>query len=102
MAHADHPDRSTLRVGPTGPAAPDDRLDRGLAYDLTTLLERRRALKLFAGAGLVVLAGCTASSNSATSVTFGTAGTSGSGTRSSGSGTSGSGSSGSGTSGSGT
>jgi protocatechuate 3,4-dioxygenase beta subunit len=32
--------------------------DRGLSYDLVTLLARRRALKLFAGAGLVALAGC--------------------------------------------
>jgi protocatechuate 3,4-dioxygenase beta subunit len=32
--------------------------DRGLSHDLMTLLERRRALKLFAGAGLVALVGC--------------------------------------------
>jgi protocatechuate 3,4-dioxygenase beta subunit len=32
--------------------------DRGLAFDLTTLIQRRRALKLIAGAGLVALAGC--------------------------------------------
>ena len=37
--------------------------DRGLAYDLGTLLERRRALKLFAGAGLVALVGCGAGTN---------------------------------------
>lgn len=32
--------------------------DRGLAFDLSTLLNRRRALALFAGAGLATLAGC--------------------------------------------
>jgi protocatechuate 3,4-dioxygenase beta subunit len=32
--------------------------DRGLSFDLVTLMERRRALKLFAGAGLVALVGC--------------------------------------------
>jgi protocatechuate 3,4-dioxygenase beta subunit len=32
--------------------------DRGLAFDLSTLLERRRALRLMAGAGLVTLIGC--------------------------------------------
>ena len=37
--------------------------DRGLAYDLGTLLERRRALKLFAGAGLVALVGCGTGTN---------------------------------------
>ncbi|HEU5470284.1 MAG TPA: intradiol ring-cleavage dioxygenase [Actinophytocola sp.] len=35
------------------------RHDRGLAYDLATLRSRRRALTLFGGAGLAVLAGCT-------------------------------------------
>jgi protocatechuate 3,4-dioxygenase beta subunit len=32
--------------------------DLGLAHDLTTLFDRRRALKLLAGAGLVTLVGC--------------------------------------------
>ena len=39
----------------------DDKLhdhDRGLAYDLPALVERRRALKLIAGAGLAALVGC--------------------------------------------
>ena len=36
----------------------DDLHDRGLAFDLTTLLSRRRALTLLAGAGLATLAGC--------------------------------------------
>jgi len=31
---------------------------RGLGFDLSTLLERRRALKLLAGLGLVALVGC--------------------------------------------
>jgi protocatechuate 3,4-dioxygenase beta subunit len=42
-------------------------LDRGLAFDVTTLLERRRALKLMAGAGVAaVLAACGSSSKSST------------------------------------
>jgi protocatechuate 3,4-dioxygenase beta subunit len=42
-------------------------LDRGLAFDVTTLLERRRALKLMAGAGVAaVLAACGSSSKSGT------------------------------------
>lgn len=37
----------------------DDRLDRGLAFDIGTLMNRRRALVLFAGAGAgVALAAC--------------------------------------------
>jgi protocatechuate 3,4-dioxygenase beta subunit len=36
----------------------DDLHDRGLAFDLSTLLSRRRALTLLAGAGLAALAGC--------------------------------------------
>ena len=63
--------------------------DLGLAYDLSTLVRRRQALKLFAGAGLVALVGCgsskSASSGSSTSSgssassasTAGTSGTSG-------------------------
>ena len=39
--------------------------DRGLGFDLATLQNRRRALALFGGAGLAVLAGC-ATSNSPT------------------------------------
>jgi protocatechuate 3,4-dioxygenase beta subunit len=37
---------------------PHDQLDRGLAYDLSTLLSRRQVVKLLAGAGLVVMTGC--------------------------------------------
>jgi protocatechuate 3,4-dioxygenase beta subunit len=40
--------------------------DRGLAFDVSTLVERRRALKLMAGAGLAVLVGCGSSSKSPT------------------------------------
>ena len=40
--------------------------DRGLAFDLSTLLDRRRALKLFAGAGVVAVAGCAGSDVAAT------------------------------------
>jgi hypothetical protein len=35
-----------------------DNHDRGLEFDLATLRSRRRALALFGGAGLAVLAGC--------------------------------------------
>ncbi|WP_328993793.1 intradiol ring-cleavage dioxygenase [Kribbella sp. NBC_01245] len=34
--------------------------DRGLVYDLGTLMQRRNALRLFAGAGLAALVGCSA------------------------------------------
>jgi len=40
--------------------------DRGLAHDLSTLLGRRRALQLFAGAGLVALVGCGSDDDGAT------------------------------------
>ena len=39
-------------------ATPPDEHDRGLVYDLETLLARRRVLGLFAGAGLAALVGC--------------------------------------------
>ncbi len=38
--------------------------DRGLAFDLSTMVERRGALKLLAGAGLVAIAGCASSGSS--------------------------------------
>ncbi|MFC0625861.1 intradiol ring-cleavage dioxygenase [Kribbella deserti] len=41
--------------------------DRGLVYDLGTLMRRRNALRLFAGAGLAALVGCSADENPATS-----------------------------------
>ncbi|HEY3000991.1 MAG TPA: intradiol ring-cleavage dioxygenase [Kribbellaceae bacterium] len=52
--------------------------DRGLTYDLGTLLARRRVLGLFAGAGLAALAGCaddttgTASTGTSSSPSAGT------------------------------
>jgi protocatechuate 3,4-dioxygenase beta subunit len=57
----------------------DDRHDRGLAFDLETLLGRRRALKLLAGAGFLTLVGCgsgsrtheSASTSSSTATTSG-------------------------------
>jgi protocatechuate 3,4-dioxygenase beta subunit len=65
--------------GTTMSTAPHEELhdhDRGLAYDLSTLMARRRALKMLAGAGVVALAGCasatkvvTASSSSSTTPT---------------------------------
>ena len=53
----------------------DDLHDRGLAFDLSTLLSRRRALTLLAGAGLATLAGCASDSpgSTAASATSGTA-----------------------------
>jgi protocatechuate 3,4-dioxygenase beta subunit len=53
--------------------------DLGLAYDLGTVLDRRLALKLFAGAGLVTLAGCASAKSvlSASSTTAAGAATSG-------------------------
>jgi protocatechuate 3,4-dioxygenase beta subunit len=36
--------------------------DRGLAYDLSTLLDRRRTLKLLAGVGVLTLVGCASDS----------------------------------------
>ena len=45
----------------------EEDLDRGLAFDVSTLLERRRALKLMAGAGVAaVLAACGSSSKGST------------------------------------
>ncbi len=50
--------------------AHDDVHDRGLAFDLETLMARRTALRLFAGAGLMTLVGCgSAASPSASSTT---------------------------------
>jgi protocatechuate 3,4-dioxygenase beta subunit len=60
--------------------------DRGLAFDLSTLIQRRRALKLIAGAGLVALVGCGSDDDSAStaSTSSTTAGASGSGSGSTG------------------
>jgi protocatechuate 3,4-dioxygenase beta subunit len=43
--------------------------DRGLAFDLSTLLNRRRALQLFGGAGLVALVGCASKGGSSATAT---------------------------------
>ena len=43
--------------------------DHGLAHDLSTLLGRRRALQLFAGAGLVALVGCGSDDDASTATT---------------------------------
>lgn len=40
--------------------------DRGLVYDLGTLMQRRSALRLFAGAGLAALVGCSADETAGT------------------------------------
>ncbi|CAN7415300.1 intradiol ring-cleavage dioxygenase [Knoellia sp. LjRoot47] len=52
------------------PQQPHPDHDRGLEFDVATLLDRRRALGLFGGAGLLALAGCadaTTGSSSGTS-----------------------------------
>jgi protocatechuate 3,4-dioxygenase beta subunit len=46
--------------------------DRGLAFDLATLIDRRRALKLVAGAGLVALVGCGADGDGGSSASSST------------------------------
>jgi protocatechuate 3,4-dioxygenase beta subunit len=43
--------------------------DRGLAFDLSTLVNRRRALQLFGGAGLVALVGCASNGGSSGTAT---------------------------------
>jgi protocatechuate 3,4-dioxygenase beta subunit len=48
--------------------------DRGLEFDLATLRSRRRALGLFGGAGLAVLAGCAPSPGATSSTTAGSKG----------------------------
>ncbi len=67
-----------------------EELDRGLTYDITTLLTRRKALRLIAGAGLATIVGCTpaAVSNS----TAGTSATGSTGTTAAGGTTAGTGS----------
>ncbi|WP_404382310.1 intradiol ring-cleavage dioxygenase [Knoellia locipacati] len=49
------------------PQQPHPDHDRGLEFDVATLLDRRRALGLFGGAGLLALAGCADATTSATS-----------------------------------
>jgi len=44
----------------------DHEHDRGLSHDLPTLINRRRALGLFGGAGLVVLAACSSNDSTTT------------------------------------
>ncbi|MEQ1699313.1 MAG: hypothetical protein ABMA25_04340 [Ilumatobacteraceae bacterium] len=52
-----------------------DEWDRGLAHDLRTMMERRRALKVFAGAGAVaLLAACGSDSSSSATSAAGTTG----------------------------
>ena len=52
-----------------------DEWDRGLAHDLHTMMERRRALKVFAGAGAVAfLAACGSDSSSSATTAAGTTG----------------------------
>lgn len=43
---------------------PNSELDRGLTYDVNTLLRRRGALGLLGGAALTALAGCATASTS--------------------------------------
>ncbi|TMR99875.1 intradiol ring-cleavage dioxygenase [Nonomuraea basaltis] len=57
----------------------DDLFDKGLQFDMSTLLERRRVLGLFAGAGLATLVGCdsdsTGTASTASSSSTGSAST---------------------------
>ena len=78
--------RPTRPPSPATPAAPTDERhdhDRGLSFDLQTLMARRQALKLMGGAGVVAaLAGCGVATETSTSpsttaaTTASTAGTS--------------------------
>ncbi len=45
----------------------DDNHDRGLQFDVQTLMQRRHALKLFAGAAAIALVGCSDDNNSSSS-----------------------------------
>ncbi|RVX42621.1 protocatechuate 3,4-dioxygenase beta subunit [Nonomuraea polychroma] len=58
----------------------DDIFDRGLQFDMSTLLERRRMLGLFAGAGLATLLGCSSDSTGATPASTASAAQSGTAT----------------------
>lgn len=49
------------------PSQPHPNHDRGLEFDVATLLGRRRALGIFGGAGLLALAGCADASTGSTS-----------------------------------
>jgi protocatechuate 3,4-dioxygenase beta subunit len=62
--------------------------DRGLSFDLRTIVARRKALKMFAGAGLLALAACSGDDMSGTSASTTTSGSSSSGSSSSSSSTS--------------
>ena len=48
---------------------PDDLHHRGLAFDVGTLMARRRALQVIGGAGLLALVGCASSGSDATTTT---------------------------------
>jgi protocatechuate 3,4-dioxygenase beta subunit len=56
------------------PDGNDDRHDRGLAFDVGTLLERRRALQLLSGAAVFAIGACAAGQDGTTATT--TSGTS--------------------------
>ena len=49
----------------------DDDHDRGLAFDVGTLMARRRALQVLGGAGLLALVGCGTSGSDATATAAG-------------------------------
>lgn len=59
---------------PEIPNQPHPNHDRGLEFDVATLLGRRRALGIFGGAGLLALAGC-ADGSTGTSATSGSSST---------------------------
>jgi protocatechuate 3,4-dioxygenase beta subunit len=52
-----------------------DAHDRGLAFDLSTLVNRRRILQLLGGAGVLAVVGCASSSKSGSDTTAGSSGT---------------------------
>ena len=63
----------------TAPPPPHDELhdhDHGLAFDLSTLVNRRRMLLLLGGAGALALVGCASSSKDASGSTAGASGSS--------------------------
>ena len=67
------------------PDQPHPDHDRGLEFDVATLLDRRRALGLFGGAGLLALAGCADATTGSSAGATTTAATSAAGSSSTGS-----------------
>ena len=65
--------RTTRTHAPVDPAVDhDDDHDRGLAFDVGTLMARRRALQVIGGAGLLALVGCSSSGSTGSSTSTST------------------------------